>query len=135
MLFSWYLRDWLMCPMCHAFHFPSTFPQLPSIHPLFSASGFHYLPHSLHFYACTFLLPHFHPPRLLSHLYSQQTLFSSCLSLWLAEILSAPSSTLPLTSCSYFLCLLCLSHTPPQLFPQKRVSAFPSFEALSRLFQ
>lgn len=62
MLFSWCLRDRLMCPMCHAFHFPSTFPQLPSIHPFFTASGFHYLPHSLHFYAYTFLLPHFTHP-------------------------------------------------------------------------
>lgn len=133
----WYLRDWLMCPMCHAFPFPFTFFfQLPTLHPFLCASGFHYHPHSLLFYACTFLQPHFHPTHLLSHLYSQQTLFqtllSSCLSLCLAAILPAPSSILPLTSCSYLLCL------PPHIttpLSMEKCLLFPSFEAFSRFFQ
>lgn len=59
-LFSWYLRDWLICPMCHAFPFPSIFffflnslpSSLFSVHLVF----INHL-HSLHFCACTFLLP------------------------------------------------------------------------------
>lgn len=88
---------------------------LPSLHPFHRASGFHYHPHSLHFYASTFLLPHFHPPNLLSHRYSQKSLFqtplSSRLSLCLAAAPPAPSSALPLTSCSCFLPSPCQPHT------------------------
>lgn len=142
MLFAWYLRDWLMCPMCHAFPFPSTFPQLPSLHPLLCASGFHYLPHSLPvpFFCHTFT----HPACLLSlsHLYSQQSLFSdpyfspSCLSLCLATNLPAPFFNPP----SYLLLILSslAASTPRNYHPtfHGKVSLlFPSFEAFPRFFQ
>lgn len=136
MLFPWYLRDWPMCPMCHAFPFPSSFPPLPSLHPFLSASGFHYLLHSLHFYAGTFLLPHFHPPCLLSLIcipnsLSQTWLFPSCLSLRLAANVAAPSP-LPLSppTHTFFHCCVYPTQLPPH-FPWKSVL----FSLLWSLFQ
>lgn len=140
MLFLSYLRYWLICPMCHAFPFPYTFFLLPSLHPFSVHLVFITIPSPWTFMPVRFFYHTFTHPNLLSHRYSQQSLFqtllSSCLSFCLTAILPAPSSTLPLTSCSYFLPLLCLPHTTTTPLSMETLCLpFPSFEAFSRLFQ
>lgn len=104
MLFLWYLRDWLTCPMCHAFPFPSTFPSTSfpfSMHLVFIT-----IPTPCISLPVPFVYHTFTNPYLLSHRCSQKALFQayfplslfSCLCL--AAILPAPPSILPLTSCS-----------------------------------
>ena len=112
MLCSWYLRDWLMCPMCHAFLFPSTFPPLRSLH------GF---PQHIWFSLPTPLARTFSSATLspilsaLSHLYFPTLSFSDPTRLSLCSAANPPPPS--------FLPLVLFS-------PRKSVSTFsPSSEA------
>lgn len=142
MLFSWYLRDWLICPMCHAFPFPSTFFSAPlpsSLSPYIWFS----LPSPLAAFLCLYLssttlspTPIYSLIGIPNSLFLSQTILASCLSLCLAAFLAATSSTLPLTSSSHFLSLpVSTPHNYHPTFHGKVCLLFPSFEAFSRLFQ
>lgn len=98
MLLLWYLRDWLICPMCHTFPFPSTFFYSPPFIPFSLHLVFITIPTPCISVSLPFLYHTFTNPNLLSNRYSQKGLFQSYFPLSLAAILPAVSSSLPLTS-------------------------------------
>ena len=132
MLLSWHRREQFIYPMCHAF--PSPFALLPPfLHPSLSASGSYYHPYSLHFYACTFLLLHFHPACLLNCIPSS-LIFRPCFSLLPRISLLGCYFTQPLFNPPFHLLLILfvamsVSHNYNPTFHGKVPQLFPSFEA------